>query len=374
MNLKKCFRYKSVTILMIIGLTISCFVVLNGANLIEKTFNETTTIDNFKYTISTWIFLEDTEDINPENFCNFIDDLITLQNVNVSTLKLSVFLNNELNNNNIDVFFNHNEAQNIVLNDGTRLDYLEDFKEYNGSLLLGETIAKYFNVQQNDTIYIKNVPFYVMGIMKNNMSGGIDNRIYAIWGNCNNTEKEILYQCLYEEFLSGFLEIKLSSNSNLDLSYQNIINIIDKYEYNFELSKKTYHNGYQNYWYQFYSSIFITTSLIFSIITCLIVSDIWILKRKSELAIRYTFGYSKRQLSAFILKDISIILFISIIFSVIIQLIYNIIVNNIQRPNFFINFIVVFISIFIILVLISQRLINNISKISPIEAIKQGEL
>lgn len=203
-------KKNNINILMVIGLMVSCWVLLNCLNLVDKIANEMKSTDSFRY--SSTILLQ--SDVTSNDIAHLMEYLAEIDTANISVLDMNVRLNSTLNQYNFDIILNSNEPLNIVLNDNSVVEELNTISP-NGCVLVGETVAKSLNIDTGDTVYFYDIPFQVSGIMENNMSGNIDNRIYLLWENLTDDEKG---QLLSNDAMQSNFEyfcIQLNSNSEL---------------------------------------------------------------------------------------------------------------------------------------------------------------
>jgi hypothetical protein len=361
----------NINILMVIGLMVSCWVLLNCLNLVDKIANEMKSTDSFRY--SSTILLQ--SDVTSNDIAHLMEYLAKIDTANISVLDMNVRLNSTLNQYNFDIILNSNEPLNIVLNDNSVVEELNTISP-NGCVLVGETVAKSLNIDAGDTVYFYDIPFQVSGIMENNMSGNIDNRIYLLWENLTDDEKG---QLLSNDAMQSNFEyfcIQLNSNSELNSTYSKILNeVSDKFQYSLTPIDSTYRNGYQNYWYKFYNSMFLIVSLVFSIATCLIVGDLWIDRNKYDLTIRKVFGYTNLKLFMLIARYVFKLSTVSIFLTVVIQVVYLLLSGSAVKIYSFVGqVVIVYIVMLLIIMLIAQHCLYTLNKTSIIDVLKRKDI
>ena len=63
--------------------------------------------------------------------------------------------------------------------------------------------------------------------------------------------------------------------------------------------------------------------LVFSLISCIVISDLWFSRRKKEFLIRKAFGYNMRQIAVLLIKEIGRMSLVSLLVSIPMQMIYS---------------------------------------------------
>ncbi len=72
---------------------------------------------------------------------------------------------------------------------------------------------------------------------------------------------------------------------------------------------------------------------VFAMVNCVVISELWMLRRKNEIKIRKIWGYSNSKLFGLLFKDILSISFIAVVFGIILQLFAGLISSDMTQIN-----------------------------------------
>lgn len=370
--LQQIFRESATSILFILGLTVSCFILINVAELIEKINKENKVLNNFKYTASS--YLDGTE-----LFYN-CEDQITISN-NLTKLVTSRLSEETSGNTYLELQVNVNEkidtyAANIVmqLNEDAKINCNKDYDvtEENG-IIIGEDLLQFTTDKDGiRTIVIGGNTMKVIGIMKNEMSGGVDNTIYIFWDNCDEQMKEYINNIITKE-IKGILKFTYRSEQDTTNAYKDFVNDMEKNGFKVFIIDAYYEGDYQNFWYRTYNSIFMGISLILSILNCFTVSYLWLINRKKELAIRKAYGYSILQITGMMIKDVIKLCIPACILAEIVQFIYTTAIGReVFTGQVFMKILFVCIGMLIITIVNSLYMIRHVKKVSPVSVLTEN--
>ena len=370
--LQQIFRESATSILFILGLTVSCFILINVAELIEKINKENKVLNNFKYTTSS--YLDGTE-----LFYN-CEDQITISN-NLTKLVTSRLSEETSGNTYLELQVNVNEkidtyAANIVmqLNEDAKINCNKDYDvtEENG-IIIGEDLLQFTTDKDGiRTIVIGGNTMKVIGIMKNEMSGGVDNTIYIFWDNCDEQMKEYINNIITKE-IKGILKFTYRSEQDTTNAYKDFVNDMEKNGFKVFIIDAYYEGDYQNFWYRTYNSIFMGISLILSILNCFTVSYLWLINRKKELAIRKAYGYSILQITGMMIKDVIKLCIPACILAEIVQFIYTTAIGGeVFTGQVFMKILFVCIGMLVITIVNSLYMIRHVKKVSPVSVLTEN--
>ena len=316
MFLGKIFRNKTADILLVVGLTLSCILLVNVSGLISKIIIEDASVRAFEYEWYGGLTFSD-------EYSN--QRLIEVfENIEEGNIYQSVLLNVEKDS-------DETPALTVMkANEDLRLEYIEGgydaSKEYKNAVIIGETLKKKTYIKDSERyIQCNDIEFNVVGIVKNKMSGSIDNSFYILWDSLDDFVREEFL--MGEIMMSTSFYIKSDEKSVID----NVLNAVDKTvcDDGSQLVPLDIEDwDYENYWYKSYNKVLFGIALIFSVITCFSVSYFWLVKRKSELAIRIAFGYSRLQIFGQLLFDLFKLLIHSFVITVVIQCVYSLVDQN----------------------------------------------
>ena len=364
--LQLIFRESAASGLFVFGLTVSCFILINVADLVEKINNENTVLNSFKYSASS--FLDGTELFNnSENqqvTVNEITELVTTrlsEETNGNTyLELQVNVNEKIDTYTANVVMQLNEDAKIDCD----MDY--DLNEENG-IIIGENLLEFTRDKDGiKTIEIGGNTMKVIGVMENKMAGGVDHTIYIFWDNCNESMRKYLNAIIAGE-LRGILKFAYKGQDDISVAYKEFVHDMEKIGLRSLIIDAVYEGEYQNYWYRLYNSIFMGISLILSIFNCFTVSYLWIISRRRELAIRKAYGYSSLQITGMMMKDIIKLCIPACILAELVQLVYVTIVGgDVFTGQMFMKILFVCMGMILIAILNALHMIQHIKKVSPV--------
>lgn len=254
-----------------------------------------------------------------------------------------------------------------------------DYDNNGLSVVIGESIEEYTEkINGVKCLYIDGNYYKVTGVTVNNETGEYDSSIYLI-GNQKNAvtgiaeeefETKIIAGATYEMTIYGYnesiLEAVKKSKEEYERDYPVEIEISEeKTEYTEKnLVNKLYSNMYK---------IFLPILFIFCVNGCYNISYLWIKVRKYDIAIRYTYGYSRFQIYCHILKEMSFLLVNAVVFTAILKLMYTLIFddfNNITN-NILYQVGIVICSLGVILLFTSVGAYRYSKKIIPADVLKE---
>lgn len=313
MKIRKVVRHSYVSALFIVGLAISCFVLINVSDLVSN-------------------MLRDNQQLHGYTFEKYISGLYigTIDSGSESAVTLEALsCAEEVTEGNVFVFslFELNKSLDqytvrvlIKQNEETGLSYtpLDETDKKNGAIM-GESLKSHL-LEDSEGYYVElggtRIP--IIGILDNTMAGGVDTSFYLFWENCD----EDLRQKLVSLF-NDHLEFYYASHENVQDSYTEFSNTLISKGFSGEEYEVTYSGDVENAWYEIYHSLFLPLCFVFSIFNCFIVSYVWLLYRKQEIAIRKAYGYHTGQLALLLGKEIAVLTLLGGILAAVMQLLYS---------------------------------------------------
>lgn len=358
---------------MILSLAVSAFVLINISLLIGSIAKEKEYLDFYKYSFSGAlknykgssgekdnINLKNGEFKAKEAVFGYIKNIkegnasiTTLPNINgrITTEKLcTIMAANE-------------ELPFLVEGNG-------DMKKE--GLYIGENIQKYiFQKEGKDYINIAGIDMPIAGIIKNNMSAGIDDSMYIIWDNCSIGTKERLREIICNETWN--LEIWLQSReTDISGSWSDILAMIEHQGFEvFENPPKyRYEDNRINYFFQFYNIIIQGIVFVFSLFSCFMASVFWARSIRREIAIRRAFGWDLRQLGVHLSVCMAKFSCISFFLALAVELVY-LFVSKQFSDGWYIYLAAAFVMQIITSFLVLAHMMDKIKKISMSELLRE---
>lgn len=358
--IRKIFRNPASDILFMLGLVISCIILINIADLVSKISVESNTRQAYTHTLCIGICAAGSVDEEEAEYqTHFLTEYFdNLKEGNVYLTK-SVHIDKQRDGKYVYVLMEDNE------------ELLLDFKEggynkgddYENAVIIGESLEKY-TTYDNGKRYINmdNERYNVIGILENKMSAGVDTSIYMLWDTLAAHIKEA-----WSSEIFGFNELYFESNISAGLFYDEFCR--EAAEYGIELHDMDGTKNmvdYENDWYKEINKLLLFVGLIFSVFTCFSVSYLWLLNRKRELAVRMAYGYSGWQIFKMLFKDTLRLMIPAFLISVLVQLVYGLIIGKsvLLGEQFLLRILVVFAGIFAIVMVNTLYLMRKLQGFS----------
>lgn len=295
--MKKLFRHGGPGILLILGFSISCFIIMYGVTILGNVKTEDLILNRFSYKIEEMYDPSIVEESEME-YEELVWKILSIADeVNYGNISFIAYphINNRCDRFETHIIYKQNEDAKLKIQKKVSSD---------SGIYIGENLEKYMN--ESDTmkdIEIDGTLFEVGGVLNNYMASRVDNSIYIIWDECEESLKAALIKAISSYMEEGFLKIVFESDENLADTVDYFSSELERISVHDMGTVKIYDGDYQNYWYKFYNYIFIVICLFFSVINCFCVSIIWIRRRQREITIRMAYGYSDMDILVMLYKD-----------------------------------------------------------------------
>lgn len=322
------FRNKSITLLLILGLIISYFIVINGVSMINEISkkqinNKKEAYENEKKFLMSEGRGEYLDDIESVKYKNTLIDMFTNLDMGKGNLIIEghiVFIGNSLRGVYSDIIVSLEDKLDKKIVNG-RMPTEDELKNKENVVLISTEIQEFVDVVDGiDTILIDNETYKVVGVFKtNDITEGRADIIMFMDTFSDEYIEEICdnYQ-VYEICFGGNI-----TEEDYDALIEKIINAgqIVEEDYDDETQENKNREKFNNR--------FMIILFCFSMINCMVITNVWINSRFRELLIRKTMGYSMIQIVKLVITD----LFKYSIVSVIIAAIVQFLTNNILIKN-----------------------------------------
>lgn len=346
--IRKIFRNLAYDVLMMVGFSISCFILLNVADLVTKIMNEEEKNDTFDYVEYLGISGETTE----QNIAHLVDILDKIENGN-TYINAIVNIDRRMDDNTANLVMQDNEGLMLSFKEG---EYVSG-TNYTNAVIIGESLEKYVKYEDGKKyLIVGKCKLHVIAIIENSMSGGIDTSMYILWDSLSMDVKE---RILAESSIS---DVCIKSQLDISQTCTNLTVQMESYGVTMFSYEPQYTGDYQNYWYRTYSKVIFVVSVLFSLFTCFSISYLWAINRKRELAIRMAYGYSRIQICRLLFKDLCHLVLPAFVLSVIIQIVYNLAIKEtmLLQENFMTRLLILFGGIMLIVILNVLNLMNKL--------------
>lgn len=205
-----------------------------------------------------------------------------------------------------------------------------DWSEDDYTVIIGESMKAFITRLDNeDYLYVNGEYYKVTGMAKNNGLGGYDSSLYFICQDRNSSaartvEKEIIDEIMFGEtceITSYSIDSEIVNNiktakSELENNHPLHVDIES------EPSNGMTENKAMNFLYASLNMVFMPVLLFFSIGSCYSITSLWVKVRKTDIAIRITYGFGQFQVYKWIMKEISLLLLISLVISLSMRILY----------------------------------------------------
>lgn len=368
---KKIFRENISSVLFVIGLVVSCFVLINIGDLLGKINKENKSYNGYNNIINIDIFYpymisnENTDNnlIN-DNYNDVIMGVLANTSKGNVYIDIEINVNNEVEKKEATLVFKKNEK--IIMECKSECDY-----SIKNGIVIGEDIYNFTKeIDGQRVIFLNENIMPVIGVLKDNTVTGQDTRIFLFWDNCDENVREYLFPkgCTEPNSLS------LRSNEDISSQYEQLSRELAPYGFDVSVVEASYEGNEQNYLYIVYNTLFLFGALLFSLFTCFVVADLWIYGRKKELILRRAYGYSMAKIATTILFDVFKLYVVALILALVIQLLYELAIgDNPFRGQLIIEIVTIISGMLIFIILIALSLIEKVRKNTIVKGLGENE-
>lgn len=354
--IKKSFRETTTSIFMVIGLAVSIFILINIAEVKTREDIQKGTINSYKNRINGYIDgCELSYESNEAIGKRLLEIFTSLKSGNFSII-IPLNIGKVRNRKSIYVYMSKNEPYLFEVSS----DY--DISK-NNSILIGDTLLEFATEKEDGSdILIDSLDFNIAGVLDNNMTAGIDDRIYVFWDNLDQVHRDFLFGYICENS-NGLIEYSMESEEDLSDVYLWFEGELIKENIKSELVEPRAEGGYQNYWYILYNKVFMDIGLFFSVLCCFCVSYMWLLGRLKEFIIRKAFGYRISEIALLVFRDLIKLCIPAFVLAMILQLTSFIVFKNVISISSIVDYcLIVFGGVFALILLIMMFIIWHFSK------------
>ena len=395
--LRKIFRDPVVSIILIINMALVFFLVINVINLLSQkkeseekiaqySFNFDKMLKVFpKGTIIEEEIVEDTiygtidppkiSDEEKCEFCHDICDIVKEFDGNVELMSGRWLYDKEANNSGaIRICIKHNEKTVVPLIDEDTIT-IDEVDQDDGIVLPAVFKDNIIKEDGNDTIDILDEKFTVCGLRKDYT---LDNSDTAVTIYAEQLPQGVLDKCIDEIWSdydwNYYMLFNLESNKdNAEDNYELIKKQINDKGYVLfpERNKKTKNKLFFADFNSTVSGCIYIFLIVFAIVNCIYISNIWIIRKQRELVIRKTFGYRMIKIIKGIVNEMFSITVFTAVLSVVLQIIYGKITGESTFSFSPASVAIVIIAIVIITVVNSVIPLIKVAIIQPAKGLKR---
>lgn len=364
---QKCklfFRDVPTTLLLILGFTLAFVIVVNGVALMntisreqEKSLQDTYENEKklFLYLNTPAKFENDNKKIYADKLHKFINEF-NIETGNLMFINYTVFMGDSMAGVYAEVICSQNEDLRERLVSG-RLPTEEEFASKENVVLLSRESEKH-TIQKDGVTQVRlgDTYYKVTGFFETNDITS-ERADVIFFKNAFSEEK-------MKEFVNDVLEWGYIGvcygGENIENSQKLIESKIREYGYG--IDEDAMKNGNKEYNKKAkLNQIFLAVLLVFCLINCMVISNVWIQRRFRELLIRHTMGYSMTQIAGMLMFDLGKYCALSCIFAVILQSMFSMMFsgNMILREYLLKNTVFILISMaFVVMVTLAIPLVR----------------
>ncbi len=364
--------------ILMIGLTISSFVIVNSIDAASRVWREERHHSAYQQDESFWLrYSEGNTSSDTQKWMELVDELLPSLNgfsCNVEIESLGVAVNHQIDDMFIHLVIQPREDFRLISREGKLIDPTS-FAAGSNQIVVGESVEKRLTVgQEGKLLNIGNLQLPVAEVLRNDNAAGIDYSIYLFWDCCDAELRQYLREQLSERLSANLLRVRLYSNSRISADREKFFSRMQGLSLECEPYRPRYAgDDYQNYWYRFYNIIFISVCMVFSVFACFGISYLWLFRRAREIAIRKAYGYSNFQIFKLLMNNIAGIAALAVLVSLVLEVGYGIFTHDLAFFDavFFLKLVAVGIGMFLVASLCTLKLMKTVTSIAPAAAVRK---
>lgn len=197
------------------------------------------------------------------------------------------------------------------------------------TVIIGESLKPFVTKRDNgDYLYVGGVYYKVTGVVENKGFGGYDSSVYFIQKSNDGSLHNLVKKAADE--ISGGASKEFTIYGKGSETEDNMYKAKAELENNYllqvgigsEPSDDMTESKAVNFFYENLNKVFMPLLFLFSIGSCYSITSLWVKVRKTDIAIRVTYGFGRLKLYKWIMGEIGILLGISLAATVLVWIIY----------------------------------------------------
>lgn len=311
-------RYKSnANLLMAIVFFVCFFILWNVTDLILRLEYQREGDETYPYTLSMNVqfekFVSILEQGHEEEAQKYLrkqmkdmyDKIQEIKTCDIIYSDMAIFLKNQSD---ITPF-------EIILQDNDQSAYEKQKNiNKNGILVIGESLEKSMEKKKaGQVVQIGENNYAVKAVLKNHGINKQDERAFFHFQKLEDKSEKKFWQLIENDCME-----RCNANGIIisfgGKEHSEVLQCYERFEKYFEtmgdvnvekvfLRKNSGRKGYLNHWYELYHKIFGISSLLFAVLSCIVVSNLWFQEYRKEYVVRLAFGYSAKQIFVTIWKN-----------------------------------------------------------------------
>ena len=363
--------------ILMIGLTISSFVLVNSIDAASRVWKEERRHSAYQQDESFWLKYSGEYSSDSQKWMELVDELLSSFNdfsCNVDIESLGLEVDHQIQDMFVHLVILPQADFRLISRENKLIDP-SSFPAGSNRIVVGESVEKRLTVgQEGKLLNIGDMQLPVAEVLRNDNAAGIDYSIYLFWDCCDAGLRQYLMEQMSERLSENFLRVRLYSNSQISADREKLFSRMQELSLGCEPYSPRYAgDDYQNYWYRFYNIIFISVCMIFSVFACFGISYLWLYRRAREIAIRKAYGYSNLQIFKLLMKNISGIAALAVLASLVLEAGYGIFTHDLAFFDavFFLKFAAVGFGMLLVVCLCTLKLMETVTAIAPAAAVRK---
>lgn len=366
------------TILLVVGFVLSCFVAVNVLSLLNsiQSMQQSNKNNSYKYQYTIEAFMDDEPaTYSDKKLDEFVNEL-RCKKGNVCMFGMYSIIGEGLKNPCTYISLSKNEdmPMNIIWG---RMPSKKEIDNKKHVIMVGTSLEEYIKDKNGKKyIYLDGIKYEVTGVFVSDLQIDEGKRMDLF----------TYYECIdsklrknVESFTNFLLQFSYGSSimgsADIEENVQNIQSTLKKYEFD-QIDLKDDHKDKDNTLLNAkirLNKYFMYVTFGFTLVNCMVISNVWVKKRYNEFVIRRTFGYSMMDMVRLLLKDLAVYGVIAMALGIVIQTAYAVAFGKNHLQLKYVGENVIYLCIVLILVLLAAIFIPvmNIRKILPAAEIRR---
>lgn len=303
--IKKYLRDISSSSLMLVGYCLLFFIAFNGIYLVNKMAEKQpdTIVGNYTYKEAFRVLRQnaDTEDGNKEfdqeKNVAYVLSALDIKQGN-SLVNLNAVVRGAAGNHSVSVMLSWNEPCNRKLQSGQYPDF--EKTEDRQAAVIGEYFLDYVEkIDGKKYININGENYFVSGVFKSLTDNGLDDSLVLFYSDFNAEVKKAINSQLY----SNYMEVVLCGDSGNGRFIEEVKSNIAKNPFYKMMNMDLNAQGGINIVISKIREVVMIMIILFCIINSFAITNLWLIRRRSEIAVRKACGYSYFQIIKLISFD-----------------------------------------------------------------------
>lgn len=367
-------RYGILSILFLVGFTISSFVLSITADIADRIRKEERSNNVYNYNESFFLSPGGADiTVNEEAALEQVNSIIPLLgelNCGARFADIGVSIDNQIDDTFVNLVMNQNGDFELTLDTGEKMSAGSQAD----TVYIGESLAESNLHAKENLLNIGKWQMHIGGILRNESAAGVDYRVFAFWDSCSEDVRQYFINMMAERLSMGVLRVDLYGNAPINDEVSKLESELSALSISCEDYVPSYTgNDYQNYWYRYYNGIFVCACLIFSVVTCLSLSYLWISGRRKEIATRKIYGYGNGPLIGMLSLDIFKLEIPAVLLSVLLEVLFCAALHDFSffTSGFLGKLLMICVCMILIGLLCVVGMVAKVAAIPPIEAIRE---